>query len=121
MISATQAAEYIEAQLGVRVPAFLLTAACARVETAEAAMLDAGYAEHDVTLMQAIAVALVAGGDSGRQLQSQAAPSGASRSFKYRSDDATRLRRQLQALDTANLLADIVGPDPAVQTAFLVV
>lgn len=121
MISATQAGEYIEATLGVSLPAFVITAARAKVEASEPAMIAAGYAEHDRTLMQAIAVALVAGGDAGRQLQSQGAPSGASRSFKYRPDDATRLRRQLKALDTAGILAEVVGPDPAVQTAFLVV
>ncbi len=120
MITTTQATQYIEQTLGVSLPAFVIRAACARVEATEPAMLAAGYAEHDRTLMQALAVAIVCAGGA-RQLQSQAAPSGASRSFKTRTDDLTRMRRQLAALDTAGTLTEVVGPDPVAQTAFLVV
>ncbi len=120
MISTTQATDYVEQQLSVVLPAFLISAACERVGAVEPDMLAAGYAEHDITLMQALAVAIVAAGGA-RQLQSQGAPSGASRSFKNRADDLTRMRRQLAALDTAGTLATVVGPDPVAQTALLVV
>lgn len=120
MISSTQASDFIRETLGAVAPAFFLNAAIETVGATEPAMIAAGYTEANRTLMQALAVTLIAAG-AARQVQSQGAPSGASRSFAYRKDDLTRLRRQLQALDTAGLLAEAVGPDPAVQTFFAVV
>ncbi len=113
MITTTQAAEYLDAVLGVVVPSFLLSAAVESVESTEPAMIAAGYSDATQTLVQCMAVALVACTGSPRRLASQGAPSGASRSFTNDPKALTQLRRSLAALDTAGTTAAIVGPDPA--------
>lgn len=120
MISTTQASQYMDSALGISLPSFLVSAACAKVETAEPAMIDAGYSDSDQVLIQCMAVTLVACGGQPRRISSQAAPSGASRSFKNTDDAMTQLRRSLAALDTAGTVAEIVGPDPAASTMFFV-
>lgn len=116
MISTSQAKQYLDQALGVGMPDFLVLAAVAKVEAAEPAMIAAGYSESDQTLIQCMAVALIAAGGDPRRIASQGAPSGASRSFKYSQNDLTALRRALAALDTAGTVAALVGPDPAAAT-----
>lgn len=113
MITSTQAQQYLDQVLGVSVPAFLLASAIGKVAVAEQRMIDAGYDEHTRTMVQCIAVALVAAAGDPRRLGSQGAPSGASRSFRYKDGDLSALRRSLLALDPAGTVADIVGADPA--------
>jgi hypothetical protein len=120
MISTTQAAQYLDQTLGIAVPSFLLAAAVERVESAEAAMITAGYDEPKQILVQSMAVALVVGGDP-RRIQSQHAPSGAARSFKNADKDLQALRRTLAWLDTAGTVTAIVPPDPVTGTLFTVV
>lgn len=121
MISTAQAAQYLETTLGITVPAFVLSAACERVEELEPAMTAAGYSEAKATIVQCMAVALVAARGAPRRLKNQAAPSGASRGFDYSKSDLTALRRALAAEDTASICSDLVGPDPAGQTLLMVV
>lgn len=121
MITTTQAAQYLDMTLGITVPSYLLTAAVERIETAEIAMIDAGYDEPKQILVQSMAVAIVAAGGDPRRIQSQHAASGASRSFKNADKDLTALRRALAALDTAGTVTDLVGPDPVNGTLFAVV
>lgn len=121
MITTTQAAEYMDQALGISLPSFLMTAAVDKVETAEPAMFEAGYTEMDQILIQCMAVTIIAAAGAPRTLQSQGAPSGASRSFKNFDDALTRLRRSLAALDTAGTVSELVGPDPAAATLLLVV
>lgn len=121
MITSTQAAQYLDQALGVSVPGFLLDAAAAKVEAAELDMLAAGYAEHDIIIMQSMATAIISAAGSPRRVSNQGAPSGASRGFKYSDKDLIALRRALAALDTAGILSALVGPDPAGQTLFMVV
>lgn len=120
MISATQAAEYLDKTLGISVPSFVLSAAVEKVEGAEPDMLAAGYSEADQTLIQAMAVAIIAAAGAPRRINSQGAPSGASRSFKNDDDALSALRRSLEALDTAGTVTDFVGPDPSNGALFLV-
>ena len=120
MISTTQAADYLDKTLGMSVPSFVLAAAVEKVEAVEPDMIDAGYADADITLMQAMAVAIVSASGAPRQLKDQRAPSGASRSFDNQKGALSALRRALEALDTAGVLTDIVGPDPAAANLFLV-
>lgn len=120
MISTTQAKQYLDMALGVSMPPFLVSAAVEKVEAAEPAMIDAGYSDADQMLIQSMAVALVAAAGAPRRISSQGAPSGASRSFKYRDSDLTALRRSLAALDTAGTVSALVGPDPVNATMFLV-
>lgn len=116
MITTAQATEYMEAALGIELPAFLVSAACDKVEAAEPSMIAAGYSESDQVLIQCMAVTLVAAAGAPRRTQSQGAPSGASRSFKHADNALTALRRSLRALDTANTVADLTGPDPSTGT-----
>lgn len=121
MITAAQATQYLDTALGISLPSFLVTAAVDKVEPAEPAMATAGYTEADQTLIQCLAVAIIAAAGAPRRLQNQAAPSGASRGFKYADADLSTLRRQLALLDTAGTVTDIVGADPAQATLFMVV
>ena len=121
MISAADAQQYLDQTLGVTVPGFLLRSAVEAVETVEPAMLAAGYSEDVQVRVQAMAVAIIAAAGSPRRLNSQSAPSGAARSFKYSEQDLTALRRSLAALDTAGTTAALIGPDPSTQTMLLVV
>ena len=120
MISTAQAAEYLDSALGISVPSFVLAAAVETVEGAEPAMAAAGYSEATQVLVQTYAVAIIAAGGDPRRINSQNAPSGASRSFKNADAALTALRRTLEALDTAGTVAALVGPDPAANTVFLV-
>lgn len=121
MITATQATQYLDQALGVGVPAFMVEAAVAKVATAEAAMDEAGYSEADKTLVQCMAVAIIAAAGSPRRIASQGAPSGASRSFKNPDGDLSALRRSLASVDTAGTVTDLIGPDPSAATLFMVV
>lgn len=120
MISAADAALYLDEVLGVSVPQFILDATVAAVGALEADMVSAGYSAPTITRMQAMAVALLAGADFARRIASQAAPSGASRSFKNLDQAVSALRRQLAALDTAGVVADLIGPDPSTNTLLMV-
>ena len=121
MITTTQAVQYLDQALGITVPSFLVAAAVEKVEAVEPDMIDAGYSEMDQTLIQCMAVALIAAAGSPRRIASQGAPSGASRSFKNPDGDLSALRRSLAALDTAGTVTNLVGPDPAAATLFMVV
>lgn len=121
MITSAQARQYLDQALGISVPDFIVDAAVAKVAAAETAMDDAGYTAETKVLIQSYAVALIAAGGSPRRLASQGAPSGASRSFKNFDNTLTALRRSLAALDTAGTVTDLIGPDPAANTLFMVV
>lgn len=121
MITATQAREYLDQALGVGLPEFIVQAAVDRVATAETAMDDAGYDDATKVLIQSMATAIVASGGDPRRIASQGAASGASRSFKNGDKALTALRRALANLDTAGTVTDIVGPDPASSSMFMVV
>lgn len=121
MITTTQAADYLDQALGISLPSFVVSAACEKVEAVEPAMFDAGYSEADITLLQCMAVAIIASGGAPRRVQSQGAPSGASRSFRHTENALTQLRRQVAALDTAGTLTATLGPDPASTTLLMVV
>ena len=120
MLSLENAQAYLTDALGVSLPDFLVRAARARVEAVEPAMLAAGYSEPLMVQIQAMAIAVIASAGAPRRLQSQGAPSGASRSFKNADNALSQLRRSLAALDTARTVAALVGPDPAAATLLLV-
>jgi hypothetical protein len=112
MITLAQAQEYIAATLGASVPGFIVQAALDQVAAAEPSMIAAGYTASQVTLVQSMATAIVACAGNPARIQSQGAPSGASRSFKHFDDALSALRKSLQHLDSANTTTNIVGPDP---------
>jgi hypothetical protein len=120
MLTLAQATAYLDETLGITVPSFVVQAALDDVAPREAAMLAAGYTAAATMRIQAMAVAILAGADFARRVQSQGAPSGASRSFKNDDGALTELRRALSALDTAGTVADLLGPDPSAGTLLLV-
>lgn len=121
MITTTQAQQYLDAALGVGLPAFLVAAAVEAVEAVEPDMIAAGYTEPQQIQVQCMAVALIAARGAPRRISSQGAPSGASRSFFNDPKALSALRRSLFAVDTAGTTAALVGPDPAMGTLFMVV
>lgn len=121
MITAEQAAEYLDASLGVSLPTFIVQAAVDEVSALEGAMVAAGYSDTKALLVQCMAVAVLAAAGDPRRLQSQGAPSGASRSFKNSDKALSALRRSLVAQDTAGITAALIGPDPAAGTLLMVV
>lgn len=121
MITTKQATEYLDQALGIGLPSFVVAAAVERVEAYEPAMQAAGYSEAAMTLMQCMAVAILAAAGDPRRISSQGAPSGASRSFTNASGALSALRRSLAGMDTAGTLSALVGPDPAAGTMFMVV
>jgi hypothetical protein len=120
VITADQANLYLDQALGVTVPGFFLSAAVERVATAEPAMIAAGYTAEQQTLVQCMAVAIIACAGAARRIASQGAPSGASRSFTNDMKALTLLRRTLAATDTAGTVAHLIGPDPSAGTLFFV-
>lgn len=111
----------MDATLGIAVPDFLLSAVLEDLERVEPAMRAARYSDSKITRVQCMAAALIAAAGSPRRIQSQGAPSGASRSFKNDDQALTALRTSLAALDTAGTVAALVGPDPNAQTLLMVV
>jgi hypothetical protein len=121
VITSAQAAEYLDQALGVTTSGLFLDSAIARVATAEQAMIDAGYDAATQAMVQCMAVAIIASAGMPRRIKSQGSPSGASRSFDNYERALTALRRSLGALDTADTVAGLIGPDPETQTLMMVV
>lgn len=121
MITSGQATQYMEQMLGISAPAFIVDAAVGKVATAEQAMADAGYSSFDQILIQSMATSIIAAAGLPRRLNSQGAPSGASRSFSNYEKALSALRKALTGLDTAGVVSDLVGPDPENQAFMFVV
>ena len=121
MITSAQARQYLDQALGITVPDFIADAVVTEVATAEASMDAAGYSASKKVMVQSMAVAIKASAGSARRIQSQGAPSGASRSFKNDDKALTLMRRDLAALDTAGTVSALIGPDPNGSTIFMVV
>lgn len=121
MITAEQAAEYLDASLGVTLPSFIIQAAVDEVAALEPAMVAAGYSASTRVMVQSMTVALVAAAGDPKRLQSQGAPSGASRSFKHSDKALTELRRSLSAMDSAGITTALIGPDPSAGTLLMVI
>lgn len=120
MITEAQAQEYITATLGASVPGFIVQTAIDEVATVEQRMVDAGYSVPKQTLVQSMAVAILACAGNPSRVQSQGAPSGASRSFRHFDDALTALRKSLAFHDVASTVAEIIGPDPQKDAWFMV-
>lgn len=122
MITSAQAAQYLDQMLGVGAPAFLIEAAISDVEDLEQELDDAGYSESAIVRIQCMTVAILVASGDPKRTSSQGAVSGASRSFRFKDGDLSALRRSLAALDTAGVMSDLVGADPAGgATAFVMV
>lgn len=121
MITLPQANAYLDQSLGISLPEFLVRAAMDRVEAVEPLMISAGYTDAEQTLVQTLAVAIIASAGSPRRVASQSGASGAGRSFKYDDKALSALRRSLADADRADTVGAIVGADPTIGTMLLVV
>lgn len=120
MITSAQATQYLDQMLGVGAPGFLVDAAIADVATYEPALIAAGYSSSTIVRIECMATAILVAAGDPKRTSSQHASSGAARNFKFRDGDLSALRRSLAALDTAGVMSDLVGSDPA-SSAFLMV
>lgn len=110
MITNAQAAEYMATSYGIAVPSFILDAAISQVASVESAMISAGYTPAAIVLMQAMAVTLIATANGAPQrIQSQGAPSGASRSFFNDPKAMLKLQQALEDQDPLAILGPIIG------------
>lgn len=121
MITSAQATQYLDQMLGVGAPGFLVDAAVADVAEREIDLAAAGYSASTIVRIQCMAVAILVAAGDPKRTSSQGAASGASRSFKFKDGDLSALRRSLAKLDTACVMTDLVGADPAKPAAFLMV
>ena len=113
--------EYLDMVLGIKVPESVVTLAVGKVSAHEASLVSAGYSSNDQALIALYSAVIISAAGAPRRIQSQSAPSGASRSFKNDDKALSQLRQSLRALDTAGVMTDAVGPDPAGASMFMVV
>lgn len=90
MVTLEQAKEYLESQ-GITIPDFVLQALVDQANSIQEC-LDAHYPASTALLIQLYLLALMGLGQGDKYISSQTAPSGASRSFRYR--DARRHRQR---------------------------
>ncbi len=115
MITSEQAKQYLQSQ-GIdagTTPDFIIDG---WVELANSVneCLDANYSANTALLIQCYLISLMAYAQADRMLSSQTAPSGASRSFKYK-DFANRWKGQLsllRGLDKSGCTAELIPSDP---------
>ena len=119
MITAAQATQYIGDTIGASIPSFIVDAAVARVAEIEPDLL-ATYDTSTAVMIEAMAVTILACAGAPRRIASQGAPSGASRSFTNDAKALSSLRKALNALDSDGITADLIGPDPAASSFFMV-
>jgi hypothetical protein len=105
-MTSAEFSEYL-AELGVSLPSPILSAIVAKVEALDAD-LAAEYDPADVTLIKYYAGGIVALSSGSRQIKSQGAPNGASRSFYYGAQIGDMLA-SLAALDTAGITDALVA------------
>lgn len=118
MITEEQAKQYLQSQGIDNVPDFILSAWVEQVNSIQDC-LDANYSENTALLIQCYLISLMAYGQSDKYISSQTAPSGASRSFKYKnfSEKWKGQLNLLRALDKSGCTTSLIPPDPTV-TAF---
>lgn len=113
--------QYLDEVLGMKIPEVVVTHAVEKVSAYEAALTAAGYVHADMVLIELYSAVIIAAAGSPRRIQSQGAPSGASRSFQNDAKALIALRNALTGLDTAGVMVDAVGPDPSQRTMLMVV
>lgn len=114
MITLDQAKQYMASQ-GIDVPDFILQGWVDMVNTISPC-LDEHYTPGIALLIQCYLLALMAAGQGNRYISSQTAPSGASRSFRYKgfAEIWRGMLSLLKALDTHGCTNGLIPPDPTV-------
>jgi hypothetical protein len=119
-MTTTDAAAYLS-QLGLSLPAPILAALVAKVESLDTCL--AQYSDSDAALIRYYLIGLLAISSGGRRVTSQSAPSGASQSYSYGSlsEQMRQLKAALALLDTEGCTADLIPSEPGPQAAMYVV
>lgn len=105
--------EYL-AGIGIVLPECVTRALIATVDSIDNCLAQAGYPPHIALQIKLYLLALLAMAQGDRYVSSQTAPSGASRSFRFR-DDGLRYRNManmLRMLDPHGCTYGLVPPDP---------
>lgn len=113
MITTEQVTQYLQTQGISGVPDFILEAWIEQANSIQDC-LDANYSVNTALLIQCYLISLFALGSSDAYISSQTAPSGASRSFNYKSL-SERWKSQislLNKLDKNGCTSDLVPDDP---------
>ena len=105
-VAAADALSFLD-ELGYSIPTVVLTPVICRVDGLDPCLIGAGYDDCTIALIKLYAVALMCISSGARRIQSQHAPSGASRSFVYGSDAIGWLRNALSGLDTAGCTSSL--------------
>ncbi|MBL4278847.1 hypothetical protein H8F10_13070 [Vibrio fluvialis] len=119
MITSEQAKQYLKSQ-GIdtdSTPDFIINAWVEQANSIQDC-LDANYTVNTALLIQCYLISLLAYAQSDQMLSSQTAPSGASRSFKYK-NFADRWKGQLnllRSLDKSGCTVDLIPSDPTVSS-----
>jgi hypothetical protein len=119
-MTTTEAAAYLD-QLGLSLPAPILAALVAKVESLDTCL--AQYSDSDAALIRYYLIGLLAISSGGRRVTSQSAPSGASQSYSYGtlSEQMRQLKAALTLIDTNGCTADLIPSEPGPQAAMYVV
>lgn len=113
-IDPDQAAQYLSS-LGLSPPTFMITLYLQQIGSIYPC-LSANYQAHTATLIQFNLLAILAFAAGDKYISSESAPSGASRSYKYRNEGDgkfTQMVQQLRSLDTHGCTESLIPPDPA--------
>lgn len=112
MVTKEKAKEYLESQ-GITLPDFVLDALVEQVNSIQEC-LDANYPASTALLIQLYLLGLMGLGQGDKYISSQAAPSGASRSFRYQSfsDRWKGALNLLRGLDKKGCATGLIPPDP---------
>lgn len=115
MVTVEQAKEYLES-LGITLPSFILSALVDQANSIQEC-LDANYPASTGLLIQLYVLGLMGLAQGDKYISSQAAPSGASRSFRYQSfaDRWRGTMSLLRGLDSAGCATGLIPPDPTNQ------
>ena len=108
-----QAREYL-ATLGISLPDFVLQILVAQANGIDACLMGAGYSDATALLIKLYLVTLLSMSQADKYVSSESAPSGASRSYRYKSlGDAWRgTLNLLQSLDKAGCASELIPPSP---------
>lgn len=118
MITVDEATAYL-AELGLALPASVVTCLVEKANSVQACLDGAGYVACDQTLIGLYLFGMLAISSGARRIKSQGAPSGASRSFDYQ-DQLRQLRAMLGVLDTSGCTTALQPVDPNVSAGLWV-
>lgn len=121
MLTSEDAQAYL-AEIGLELPAGIIDALVERTNEVDGCLQSKGYSSATQTLILLHYLGLLAISMGGRQISSQSAPSGASRSYAYQS--IVGLHRSLYAgllaVDTQGCTAGLIPAEPGARAALFV-